>query len=172
MNPEEIPEDFTVGQAAFERGDYRQAVSCLESAITKVEPRSALGGEIQLWLVTAYEASGNLEAAIDLCTKLTTHPKLETRQESKRILYILQAPALKQREDWITKIPDLKDLEENINAKGAGASKKSRPMPVKKLPPPPPIDPSEINTKDNGFILITLVLGVVLMGWIILTMQN
>jgi tetratricopeptide (TPR) repeat protein len=172
MNPEEIPADFIVGQAAFERGDYRQAVQCLESAVAQVEPRSALAGEIQLWLVTAYEASGNLEAAIDLCTQLTTHPKLETRQESKRILYILQAPALRQREDWITKIPDLKDIEENVNAKGAGTNKKARSLPVRKLPPPPPIDPSEINTTDNGFIVVTLVLGLVLMGWLILTMQN
>ena len=161
------------GQAAFEHGNYRQAVTCLETALAAVEPRSALGGEIQMWLVTAYEASGNLTAAIELCTKLGAHPKLETRQESKRILYILQAPALKQRPDWISNIPDLKDIEENTKAKGGGSSsRKSRSIPVRKLPPPPPIDPSEINTQDNGFLAVTLVLGIVLMGWIAIAMQG
>jgi tetratricopeptide (TPR) repeat protein len=136
MTTEPLPSNYLAGQAAFENGNYRQAVGYLETALAEIEARTKLGGEIQLWLVTAYEASGNLPAAIDLCTKLTSHPRLETRQESKRILYILQAPELSRREEWITKIPDLQDLEENPNAKGgSGSQRKSRSIPVRKMPP-------------------------------------
>jgi tetratricopeptide (TPR) repeat protein len=180
MNPQETPpakpsvtpSEYLAGQAAFERGDYRQAVHCLEAALVDIEPRSAMGGEIQMWLVTAYEASGNLPAAIDLCAKLTSHPRLETRQESKRILYILQAPALVRRAEWITKIPDLKDLENNNNSSGSSTPRSNRSLPRRKLPPPPPIDPSEINTSDNGFIVVMLVLGIAILGGLFLTTGN
>ncbi len=172
MNPEETSPDYLAGQAAFERGDYQQAVRCLENALANVEPRSAMGGEIQMWLVTAYEASGNLPAAIDLCVKLTSHPRLETRQESKRILYILQAPTLVRRAEWITKIPDLKDLEDNRNPSGSSTPRSNLSLPRRRLPPPPPIDPSEINTSDNGFIVVMLVLGSAILGGLFLTMGN
>ncbi len=172
MNPEELPSDYLAGQAAFEQGDYRQAVHCLEAALANIEPQSATGGEVQMWLVTAYEASGNLSAAIDLCVKMTAHPHLETRQKSKRILYILQAPALVRREEWITKIPDLQELKSNSDSSGSSAHRSSQSMPRRKLPPPPPIDPSEINTSDNGFIAIMLVLGLAILGWLFLTMRS
>ena len=170
MSPEETPSDYLAGQAAFERGEYQQAVHCLEAALANIEPRSALGGEIQMWLVTAYEASGNLSAAIDLCVKLNAHPHLETRQKSKRILYILQAPTLVRREEWITKIPDLKELESYNGSSGSAAPRSSRSMPRRKLKPPPPIDPSEINTSDNGFIAVMLVVSLALLGGLFLTM--
>jgi tetratricopeptide (TPR) repeat protein len=172
MSSEETPTDYLDGQAAFERGDYQQAVNYLEAAMVNIEPRSASGGEIQLWLVTAYEASGNLATAIDLCIKLTTHPRLETRQESKRILYILQAPTLVRREEWITKIPDLQDLDENNSSGGSAAPRSNRFAPRRQLPPLPPIDPSEINTQDNGFITLMLIIGLVSGGWLFLTMRG
>jgi Tetratricopeptide repeat len=155
---ESLPPDYTNGRAAFESGNYRQAVFLLETAMAELEPRTPLGGEVQLWLVTAYEANGNLEEAIGLCAQLTRHPKLEIRQESKRVLYILQAPALTMKEEWIVKIPDLQDIEENEKSGGGAAKRRSAP-PVKKLPPPPPIDPKDINTKDNGFIATLLILA-------------
>jgi Tetratricopeptide repeat len=160
MTTEPLSPSYLAGQAAFENGDYRQAVVCLETALAEVEAKSKLGGEIQLWLVTAYEASGNLSKAIELCALLTRHPRLETRQESKRILYILQAPELNRRDEWITKIPDLQEIEENPNAKGGSSQRKSRPVRVKPMPPPAPIDPSEIETKDNGFIQVLLGLAI------------
>jgi tetratricopeptide (TPR) repeat protein len=172
MSPEEVPPDYLQGQAAFERGEYQQAVQCLEAALTQVEPRSAIGGEIQMWLVTAYEANGKMSEAIELCTKLTTHPRLETRQESKRILYILQAPALVRREEWITKIPDLQDLEENNSSRGSSPPGPRRFAPRRSLPPKPPIDPSEINTQDNGFIALMLIISLALLGGLLLTMGS
>jgi tetratricopeptide (TPR) repeat protein len=172
MSLGETPTDYLNGQAALERGDYQQAVSYLESALANVEPGSALGGEIQMWLVTAYEAQGNLAAAIDLCIKLTSHPHLETRQKSKRILYILQAPALVRRAEWITKIPDLQDLEDHGGSQGSSTARSTGSTPRRKLPPPPPIDPSEIKTNDNGFIAVALILGVTIIGWLTLNARG
>ncbi len=165
MSAGETPIDYRNGQAAFERGDYQQSVVCLTAALAEVEARSKLGGEMQLWLVTAYEASGNLPAAIDLCAQLMSHPSIETRQESKRILYILQAPALVRREEWVTKIPDLKDLEENNRALGSSAPRPTRFAPRRQIMKPP-IDPREINTSDNGFIVVMLVVGLAIGGWL------
>jgi hypothetical protein len=45
-------------------------------------------------------------------------------------------------------------------------------MPRRKRPPPPPIDPSEINTSDNGFIAVMLVLGLAILGWLFLTIRG
>ncbi len=163
--PEPNIANYLAGQNAFENGNYRQAVDYLEAAIGEIEVKSKLGGEMQLWLVTAYEAGGNLSKAIELCSQLTRHPHLETRQESKRILYILQAPELNRKDEWIIKIPDLQEIEENPNAKGGGGSqRKSRPVRVRPMPPPKPINPSEIETKDNGFLKVLLVLAVLAIG--------
>jgi tetratricopeptide (TPR) repeat protein len=156
MTIDPLPVEYEKGRLAFESGNYRQAIHSLEAAMAEIEPRSALGGEVQLWLVTAYEAGGLQPEAIDLCTKLTRHPQIEVRQESKRVLYILQAPALSRKEEWITKIPDLQDLEENVKGDRIASRKQARSIPIRKLPPPPLIDPKEINTKDNGFIAILL----------------
>jgi tetratricopeptide (TPR) repeat protein len=160
-----IPANYLAGQTAFENGNYRQAVDLLEAAIAETEAKSKLGGEIQLWLVTAYEASGNLSKAIELCSQLLRHPHIATRQESKRVLYILQAPELNRREEWITKIPDLQEIEENPNARGgSGSVRKSRPVRVRPMPPPVPIDPSQIETKDNGFLKVLLIFAILAIG--------
>jgi hypothetical protein len=158
---EPLSSDYLAGKAAFESGNYRQAVGFLEAAMAEIEPRSKLGGEVQLWLVTAYEACGEMSAAIELCARLTKHPQIDTRQESKRILYILQAPELNRRDEWITKIPDLQDIEENPNGRGGSGSRKSRSVRVRKMPPSVPIDPSEIETGDNGFIPVMLGLAAI-----------
>jgi tetratricopeptide (TPR) repeat protein len=164
-SPEPNIDNYQAGQAAFESGNYRQAVDLLEAAVAETAAKSKLGGEMQLWLVTAYEASGDLSKAIELCSQLIRHPHIETRQESKRVLYILQAPELNRRDEWITKIPDLQEIEENPNAKGgSGSPRKSQPVRVRPMPLPVPIDPSEIETKDNGFLKILLVLAVLAIG--------
>ena len=160
-----ISPNYLAGQTAFENGNYRQAVELLEAAVAETAAKSKLGGEIQMWLVTAYEANGNLSQAIELCSQLIRHPHITIRQESKRVLYILQAPELNRREEWITKIPDLQEIEENPNARGgSGSVRKSRPARVRPMPPMVPIDPSEIEAKDNGFIKALLILAVLAIG--------
>jgi hypothetical protein len=158
--------DYQSGQIAFERGEYRQAVGYFLAAIAQVEPNTKIGGEVQIWLVTAFEAAGQASEAKALCQKLANHPSLDTRQASKRLLYIMQAPDLTRKDEWLTKIPDLSHLED---AEGNFAVN-NQPLP----PPPPkklsleeryaPVDLSQVNTKDNNFISIASLLILVTLG--------
>ncbi len=163
--------DYQSGQIAFERGEYRQAVSYFLAAIAQVPPNTAVGGEVQIWLVTAFEAAGQLPAATDLCQKLLNHPNLETRQASKRMLYIMQAPELVRRDEWLTKIPDLSHLED-AEGKAGGNNPPSSPPPPKARSLEEryaPIDLSQVNTQDNYFIPIALILtAIAILGvWIV-----
>jgi tetratricopeptide (TPR) repeat protein len=155
--------DYQSGQIAFERGEYRQSVSCFLAALAQIQPNTRIGGEVQVWLVTAFEATGQIQEAKALCQKLSNHPNLDTRQASKRLLYILQAPELSRRDEWLTKIPDLTHLEDG-NGNGAVNN-----TPLPPSPPKPrsleeryaPVDLSQVNTKDNGFISIALIVTIV-----------
>ncbi len=158
--------DYQSGQTAFERGDYRQAIDFFVNAIAQTQATSKIGGEIQLWLAMAYEAAGQGAEAKALCQKLANHPSLDTRQVSKRMLYIMDAPELARRDDWLTKIPDLSHLEDR-EGKAGGASAPSKPMTPKKEQTLeeryPPLDLSQVNTKDNNFIAIALAFTVIIL---------
>jgi hypothetical protein len=163
--------DYQTGQIAFERGEYRQAVHYLLAAVAQVELNTAVGGEAQIWLVTAFEAAGQISEAVALCQKLANHPNLDTRQASKRMLYIMQAPELSRREEWLSKIPDLSHLEDREGKVGGSSNTYSPPPPS---PPQsleeryPPIDLSQVDTQDNNFTAIALgFIAIVLLGlWI------
>lgn len=148
---------YEAGKAAFERGQYRQAVERLEQAANAVSRGTALGGEIQMWLVTAYQAVGQQQEAIALCQALDKHPDLKTRQQSRRVLYILKAPQLQSRPEWLTQIPDLARLEEATTSNPGAASLTPRsPTRPRPKPEPEPLDLSQVNTQDNGFIWVAL----------------
>lgn len=161
---------YQAGRVAFERGQYRQSVEQLEQAVSQINKDSRLGGEMQIWLVTAYQAAGQHAEAIALGDALTQHPDFKIRKQSKRMVYILKAPQLKTRPEWLTEIPDLSRLDEaeQQQAKGQFAAAKSaaprRPMPK---PEPEPIDLSQVNTKDNGFIWLALGAIVLILGGLI-----
>jgi hypothetical protein len=152
--------DYQSGQIAFERGEYRQAVDYLLAAVAQVQPNTRLGGEVQVWLVTAFEAAGQIQAAKALCQKLSSHPNLDTRQASKRMLYIMQAPELVRRDEWLTKIPDLSHLEavDDNFAINSPPILPSPPQPRSIEAKYPPVDLSKVNTQDNNFISIALIL--------------
>jgi hypothetical protein len=168
--------DFQSGQIAFERGEYRQSVSCLLAALAQVQPNTKIGGEVQVWLATAYEATGQIPEAKALCQKLSSHPNLDTRQASKRMLYIMQAPELTRRDEWLIKIPDLSQIED------AEGNAPVNNMPI--LPPKAkvkvksldeiyaPVDLSQVNTKDNGFVSIALILTIAILIGLWLTAQG
>jgi tetratricopeptide (TPR) repeat protein len=157
-NLELAHQQFQAGQDAFERGQYRQSIEALEKAVSCAERNSALGGEAQVWLVNAYQAADRNMEAIALCESLSSHPDVKTRKQSRRMIAILKAPKLKLREEWMTKIPDLTKLDE-ATGKNKKASGYPPPAPRPRSRPkltPEPIDLSQVETKDNGFVWIAL----------------
>jgi len=153
---------YAAGQDAFERGRYREAIQHLAKASGLSAKNSSLGGEIQLWLVTAYEAAGEQQDAINLCRQLNQHPDLDTRQQSRRLLYILEAPKLNMRPEWVTQIPDLSNVTDRESTDLQGRAATTRPA---QQPIPPVTDLSQVNTKDNQFLWIALIaIGVVIGG--------
>ncbi|NJR41131.1 MAG: hypothetical protein HC781_22680 [Leptolyngbyaceae cyanobacterium CSU_1_4] len=168
-NLELARQQFQIGQNAFERGLYRQSIEALEKAVSLADRSSSLGGEVQIWLVTAYQAADKNMEAIALCESLSTHPDVKIRKQSRRLLAILKAPKLKLREEWMTKIPDLTQLDE-ANGKNKRASGYLPPAPrprSRPTPAPAPIDLSQVETKDNGFVWIALgAIGLTIIGLI------
>ena len=155
---ESIKSKYKAGRAAFERGQYRQAVTYLETVSSSIDRNSSFGGEAQIWLVTAYEAAGLDQKAIALCQKLTRHTHIETRKQAKRLLCILEAPKLKIHPEWRVEIPDMAALDES-GAKFrqvSAAAKPKSPAPKPPKPRPKPVDLSQVNTKDNQFIWVAL----------------
>lgn len=145
---------FDQGKTAFERGQYREAVQYLVQAMALVERNTALGGEIQTWLVTAYEAAGRRTEAIALCRQLQQHPDRETRKQSRRLVYILEAPQLQRNPDWLTQIPDLSQVKDIDPIARQGSSRPSAtPRPTVSQEP---VDLSQVNTQDNYFVWVAL----------------
>lgn len=160
-NLELFETEYKAGKQAFERGQYRKSLQHLETAREHINLNSRLGGEIQIWLVTVYQAAGKVQEATTLCKQLTHHPSLQTRQQAKRILFILEAPVLRSRPEWLTKIPDLREISESDAKQRRGSGVVSQ---VKSPPPKPKttklevVDPTKVNTKDNQFVWVALVL--------------
>ncbi|MDX2099356.1 MAG: hypothetical protein SFW36_16380 [Leptolyngbyaceae cyanobacterium bins.59] len=158
-----VKAEYQAGRITFERGLYRESVQHLEKASALVSRPTRLGGEVQLWLVTAYEAAGQRTEAIDLCKQLTRHPDMQSRQQARRVLYILEAPQLSTRPEWLTQIPDLTKLE-GTERPDYTASVPRKPRPPKPKPQPEPEDLSKINTQDNRFIWFALGAAVLVLG--------
>ena len=155
---------YQSGKLAFERGFYQQSVQYLEKASALVNAQGILGGEMQVWLVVAYEAAGQQEQAIALCQQLKTHPDLETRKQSRRLLSILEAPRLVSRPEWMTQIPDLAQLDDNSLA-NAYIMPKPRRKPAKPKPyEPEAIDWTQVNREDNRFVWVALAIAGLVLG--------
>ena len=72
------------------------------------------------------------------------------------MVYILQAPQLKRPAEWMTQIPDLGIVADNENQTRLGSATKSARSP-QQLTLPEPVDLSQVNTRDNQFILVALI---------------
>ncbi|WP_460194513.1 hypothetical protein [Thermosynechococcus sp. FA-CM-4201] len=156
---------FQQGQQAFERGNYQQSIALLGQAAALAEGNAVRSGEISLWLVTAYSAAGDQGAAVSLCRQLQRHPDHHTRQESRRLLAILEAPQLKRRPEWYSEIPDLSHVGDRAYTSpySRSAKKPSADTPKPQEPPPP------ATPLPNAFIWLALTgLGVVtlLAAWL------
>jgi tetratricopeptide (TPR) repeat protein len=157
---------YQAGKVAFENGLYREAIENLEKATALLSLNSSLGGEVNIWLVTAYEAAGRTEDAIALCEKLQRHPYSETSKQARHLLYILKAPKLKRPSEWMTEIPDLGKLPENEAQ--ARVTVKSRPASsTKKSTEPEFVDLSQVNTKDNRFIWLALIVIGLMLSYLV-----
>ena len=154
--------EYMEGVAAFERGQYRESVQCLEKASALVNRDSGFGGKVLIWLVTAYEAAGQQAEAIALCEQIKKHPDAETSKQGKRLLYIMQAPQLKRPSEWLTQIPDLAAISDNTNQ--TRLSSNSPRTPPKPVAAPEPVDLSQVNTKDNQFIWVSLLIIALAIG--------
>jgi tetratricopeptide (TPR) repeat protein len=155
---------YQAGKVAFESGQYREAIEQLEKAVALLARNSRLGGEVQIWLVTAYEAAGRTEDAIALCEQLKRHPHLETSKEAKRLQYILKAPRLQRPKEWMTEIPDLKAIPDN-ETKIRLAANVTKSSQQKASPEPEIVDLKSVNTRDNRFIWLALiVIGLTVAG--------
>ncbi|MDY6785726.1 MAG: tetratricopeptide repeat protein [Cyanobacteriota bacterium] len=147
---------YQAGKEAFERGQYRLSIQQLETACALISRASRLGGEAQLWLATAYQAASQTQDAIALLQTLLKHPNSSTRQQAKRLLEIIKAPALKRPKEWMTEIPNLADLSESdAKSRFVGTQKKSKSKSADSLLVEPP-DLSEVDVKENNFIWIAL----------------
>ena len=145
---------FQIGTTAFENGQYREAVENLEKASTLLGKNTQFAGEIEIWLVNAYEAAGRSEEAIALCQQLSRHPHYEIRQQAKRLVYILKAPKLNRPQEWMTEIPDFGIVSDHKSKIVVNSQpKKSQPKSVE----PEYIDLSTVNTKDNRFVWVALI---------------
>jgi tetratricopeptide (TPR) repeat protein len=173
---ESVQTAFNIGKAAFERGDYRRAIAHLEQAQALTTElgvqRSPLGGDVQVWLVTAYEAAGQQEAAIALCRLASQHPDSNTRSQAKRLLYILEAPRLQIHPEWTTQIPDLTHLTDN-DGYGTRAASQLMPKTARPQPKPKPLfeqpDPVPKGVpRDNQFVGLALGVAVVVLGSLVL----
>ena len=49
---------YSQGKIAFENGEYHQSVDNLEKATSLLLQNSRFAGEVNIWLVNAYEATG------------------------------------------------------------------------------------------------------------------
>jgi tetratricopeptide (TPR) repeat protein len=162
-----IKEQYQAGKAAFERGQYRQSVECLQKASALVDRNTHFGGEVQIWLVTAYEAANQRTEAIALCQQLDRHPDIEIRKQSRQLLYILEAPQLNRRPEWLTEIPDLGAIADNENNTRLGSATTSAKSSSGSLSDPAPVDLSQVNTKDNRFIWVALMAILLILGGLI-----
>lgn len=157
----QFEQKFEEGKAAFDRGRYRQSIGLFEEAVKLSAGASRRGGEAQLWLAMAHQASGDVATAKQICRKLVRHPHPECRKQGQQVLEILQAPQLTRPKEWLTPIPDLTDQENTKPPTPRMARRRRRP------PEPTPIqfeDTRQMNTKDNGFIFAAIAFLAILLG--------
>ncbi|GAB4532793.1 MAG: hypothetical protein Tsb0014_17600 [Pleurocapsa sp.] len=155
---------YQAGKKALERGNYSLSIEKLEAARKLTAPASRQGGEVKLWLVTAYQAANMIPEAIALCEELTTHPHTAIRHKAQHVLYIMKAPKLNRPKEWMSEIPDLTNTESD-RVRYVSAKKTNRSQGVNKEPSP--VDLSQVDTQDNQFISFALLLVAIAVGSLI-----
>jgi hypothetical protein len=117
---------YQAGINSFERGQYRLSIQHLNAALALISSGSREGGEIQIWLISAYQGLGEGDKASEICRQLITHPIYQIREQAKRLLYIIEAPRLKRPDEWMTKIPDLEKIPDSTRQFKKGTNKQKK----------------------------------------------
>lgn len=155
---------FQSGKDAFERGQYRASIEALEAARESIALPSRQGGDLQLWLVTAYQAGDRLKEAIALCRQLTQHPNPDIRKKSKDLLYILEAPRLQRPKEWMTEIPNLAPSDDSQPRYVRSGDRKMPQQPTIRVEDSRPIAPP--NNAFFWFAIGIVLVGLVGMAWL------
>ena len=163
-NQNTFADRYQAGKIALERGDYRLSIENLEAASKLIAAASRQGGEVKLWLVTAYQAANRIDDAIALCEELVTHSSVTVRHKAQQVLYIIKAPKLNRPKEWMSEIPDLTNTDED-KSKYISAKKREKSQPITELPQP--VDLSEVETEDNKFIWLALLLAAGIIGGLV-----
>ena len=154
ISEQEFKRRYQMGKIAFEQGRYRVSIENFQQAEKFVSPYGHVGGELKMWLVNAYQATGDEQKAIELCEKLVANSYGETKRQAQKLLYIIKAPKLERPKEWMTEIPDLEKVNENTPKYQPIVKKKKKIEPKRQIEL---VDLSKVNNKDNNFILLTLV---------------
>ncbi len=143
---------YQSGKEAFERGDYTRSIEYLTSAAQLISFNSFNGGEVRMWLVTAYQAADKTIEAIELVRNLTEHPSYQIRKQSRQLLYILEAPQLKLPPQWSVVIPEVNFSQDSTDRKysnmGSFGPSKKKPVSSERITAP--------IKEDNSFIWFAL----------------
>lgn len=102
-------EAFASAMAAFNKGQYKQAVVLYDEAVQYVGVQSRLGGQYQLWHAQALDATGQKEEAAALLEGLRTHGDLDVRKVSRELLFIITAPRLEVEPGTFLNIPVMEE---------------------------------------------------------------
>ena len=164
---EQFQLEYKLGKQTFERGKYRLSVQHLETAANLVTYSSRLGGEVHIWLVTAYQAASIDQEAIALCQKLSVHPHLEIRKQAKDLLYIIQAPQLNRPREWMIEIPDLTTMSDSEPKNRYVTTTNKSQINNNQIPKTEPIDLSQVDTQDNQFVWFALLAIILTLGSLI-----
>jgi tetratricopeptide (TPR) repeat protein len=157
-----FPDLYQAGIAAFERGQYRLSIQQLTAALESIPKGSREGGDVQIWLISAYQGLGDSATATELCRQLTRHPNGRIREQANQLLYILEAPRLKRPDEWMSQIPDLEKLPDSEPKFQKGSSKKK----TEAIPPPMKLD----QQRENRFVWVAI--GVIGLLFVALIFAN
>lgn len=158
---------YQAGVRSFEHGDYKQAIAQFQQALDGVNAKTKIGGEIQVWLANAYDAAGNYTEAIALCRSLKTHSDRDVRKSANYVLGILFAPKLNSLKDATSKIPSLKDLDNQPLSQQIGGfgSNSSPAKPENQFSTRSSLDVQKSQQEQNRFLgmaILIIVAGLVI----------
>ena len=104
------------GKKLYAKGSYGESIPSFEEALACTTADTFVGGEAKMWLALAYDGCGQMDKAKVIYTELKEgHPLPSIRSQAGDLLYLLEAPKLKIREEERLKIPDLTQVDEFRN---------------------------------------------------------